>query len=109
MCEELDKALQEGNAEALAMAAHLRGMGAAACTIPVECEGAKYLVSVEEVGKPKLGMYGERESLAVGKYSICFFDGTPENGIWLELVNGEGFQLHGKALEDSLSDMFKKF
>lgn len=49
MCDELNSELSTGVVKAKAMVIHLLAMGAGRCVIPVEADGRKYQVIVEEV------------------------------------------------------------
>lgn len=61
------------------------------------------------MGKKKIGMYMEREKLKIGKFELCFFDGTEKEGVWIENTEtGEGGQFKGSSLEGVIEGLWKK-
>ena len=55
----------------------------------------------------KMGMYGERDRILTGKFSIALFDGTEHGGLWIEdTTTDEGGQFHGPNLEKAITDLW---
>jgi len=57
----------------------------------------------------KSGMYGERDTILVGKYQIALFDGTQYGGLWIEDTHtGEGGQFNGSDLENAIHNLWNE-
>ena len=57
----------------------------------------------------KKGMYGERDRILVGKFSIALFDGTEHGGLWIEdITTDEGGQFNGPNLENAIHALWNE-
>jgi len=54
-------------------------------------------------------MYGERDVIIIGKFSIALFDETENGGLWIEdIETGEGGQFHGPILENAIHNLWNE-
>ena len=50
----------------------------------------------------------KQEKLKIGKFEICFIDGTEKNGIWVQdIKTREGGQFRGEILEKAIEMLWK--
>lgn len=64
----------------------------------------------KKLKKIPIGMYGEREKLKIGRFDLCFFDGTEEGGVWVEdTETGEGGQFSGSWLRECIEKLWEGF
>lgn len=61
------------------------------------------------IAKPKSGMYGERDVIRVGKFTVALFDWKEHNGLWIEdTETGEGGQFNGANLENAIHNLWNE-